>query len=215
MVKRGVIGVVALAVCAALTVGHPLTGEAAYEEIAVKDGGSVTGVVRFTGTAPKAEPIAVNKNRDVCGDQKPSEALIVGADKGVKGSVVLLEGIKQGKKATPGLLARGGVPTVRKRTRGKRNIVGERVGRHVGFFDWRRVRTVGLSAAHTIAGAHAGGPQPFALHQGFQNAALRQPRQAVSAGREFLQQLLLGLRLQAWQNGIGREQIGDVHQESR
>jgi len=70
----------------------------AYEEIAVKDGGSVTGVVRFNGTAPKLEPIAVNKNRDVCGDQKPSEALVVGPDKGVKGSVVLLEGVAKGKK---------------------------------------------------------------------------------------------------------------------
>src|SRR6266536_125839 len=74
------------------------TPVAAYEEIAVKDGGSVTGVVRFNGTAPKLEPIAVNKNRDVCGDQKPSEALVVGADKGVKGSVVLLEGVAKGKR---------------------------------------------------------------------------------------------------------------------
>jgi hypothetical protein len=32
---------------------------------------------------------------------------------------------------------------------------------------------------------------------------------------KFLQQLLLGLRFQARQNGIGREQVGDVHQESR
>src|SRR2546423_12400949 len=74
------------------------TPVAAYEEIAVKDGGSVAGVVRFTGTAPKLEPIAVNKNRDVCGDQKPSEALVVGADRGVRGSVLLLEGVAKGKK---------------------------------------------------------------------------------------------------------------------
>ena len=73
---------------------------AAYEEIAVKDGGTLTGVVRFTGTAPKLDPIAVNKNRDVCGEQKPSEALVVGPDRGVKGSVILLEGVTKGKKAT-------------------------------------------------------------------------------------------------------------------
>ena len=76
------------------------SAEAAYEEIAVKDGGTLTGVVRFTGTAPKLEPIPVNKNRDVCGDQKPSEALVVGPDRGVKGSVILLEGVTKGKKAT-------------------------------------------------------------------------------------------------------------------
>jgi plastocyanin len=71
---------------------------AAYEEIALKDGGTLTGVVRFTGPAPKLEPIAVNKNRDVCGDQKPSEALVLGADRGVKGSVILVEGVTKGKK---------------------------------------------------------------------------------------------------------------------
>jgi plastocyanin len=73
---------------------------AAYEEIAVKDGGTLTGVVRFTGTVPKLDPIAVNKNRDVCGEQKPSEALVVGPDRGVKGTVILLEGVTKGKKAT-------------------------------------------------------------------------------------------------------------------
>lgn len=90
----------ALVPAAILVLAMTTTVLAAYEETAVKDGGTVNGVVRFTGAAPKLEPIAVNKNRDVCGDQKPSEALIVGADRGVKGSVVLLEGVTRGKKAT-------------------------------------------------------------------------------------------------------------------
>jgi hypothetical protein len=37
----------------------------------------------------------------------------------------------------------------------------------------------------------------------------------MGTSRKFLQQLLLGLRFEAWKNGIGREQVGDVHQESR
>ena len=90
--------IAALTVFAAVASAGP--AEAAYEETAVKDGGTLTGVVRFVGTPPKLEPIAVNKNRDVCGDQKPSEALIVGADRGVKGTVIFLEGITKGKKAT-------------------------------------------------------------------------------------------------------------------
>ena len=73
---------------------------AAYEETAVKDGGTLSGVVRFTGTPPKLEPVAVNKNRDVCGEQKAAEALVLGADRGVKGSVVLIEGLTRGKKGT-------------------------------------------------------------------------------------------------------------------
>ena len=77
---------------------------AAYEEAAVTDGGTLSGVVRFTGTAPKLEPLAVNKNRDVCGDQKAAEALVLGADRGVKGSVVLIEGVTKGKKASGDVL---------------------------------------------------------------------------------------------------------------
>jgi plastocyanin len=72
---------------------------AAYEEVAVADGGTIGGVVKFAGTPPKLEPIAVNKNRDVCGDRKPSEALVVGAHGGVRGSVILIEGVTRGKKA--------------------------------------------------------------------------------------------------------------------
>ncbi len=70
---------------------------AAYEEIAVKDGGAVSGHVKFAGTPPVLEPLAVNKNRDVCGDRKTSEALVIGADKattvGAKARVKNSDGI--------------------------------------------------------------------------------------------------------------------------
>jgi hypothetical protein len=72
----------------------------AYEVATVVDGGTVTGTVKFVGTPPKLDPIPVNKNRDVCGDSKPSEVLVLSADRGVKGSVVLIEGVARGKKAT-------------------------------------------------------------------------------------------------------------------
>jgi plastocyanin len=73
---------------------------AAYEETQVVDGGTISGTVRFSGTPPTLEPLAVNKNRDVCGEQKPSEALVLGAARGVKGSVILVEGVTKGKKGT-------------------------------------------------------------------------------------------------------------------
>jgi hypothetical protein len=73
---------------------------AAYEVIEVTDGGSLTGVVRFAGTPPKLAPLPVNKNREVCGEEKASEALVVGADGGVRGSVVVVEGVTRGKKPT-------------------------------------------------------------------------------------------------------------------
>jgi plastocyanin len=71
---------------------------AAYEAVTVADGGSVAGLVKFAGTPPKLEPLPVNKNRDVCGDQKAAEALVLGSDRGVRGTVILLEGVARGKK---------------------------------------------------------------------------------------------------------------------
>ncbi len=70
----------------------------AYDEAPVTDAGTIAGIVRFTGTPPKAEPIPVTKDRDVCGDEKPGDALAVGAERGVKDSVVLVRGIARGKK---------------------------------------------------------------------------------------------------------------------
>ena len=71
---------------------------AAYEVVTVAEGGTLSGSVRFAGTPPKLEPLAVNKNRDVCGDSKDNEALVVGPDRGVRGSVILIEGVTRGKK---------------------------------------------------------------------------------------------------------------------
>ena len=98
MTRAAVVAVVAVVVATMWPSTVVAPAAAAYEEIGVEDGGTLTGVVRFTGTPPKLEPIAVNKNRDVCGDQKASEALTLGADRGVKGSVILLAGVTKGRK---------------------------------------------------------------------------------------------------------------------
>ena len=83
----------------ALVLALASPASAVYQEMAVNDGGTLTGVVRFTGTAPKLEPVAVNKNRDVCGDRKPSEALLLSAEHGVKGGVVMIEAVAKGRKS--------------------------------------------------------------------------------------------------------------------
>jgi len=85
----------AAALVLALLVAAPAL---AYEVVAVADGGTLSGTVKFAGLPPKLEPLAVNKNRDVCGEQKASEALVVGPERGVRGSVILLEGVARGKK---------------------------------------------------------------------------------------------------------------------
>jgi plastocyanin len=69
-----------------------------YAEAPVADGGIVVGRVRFVGEPVQGESIPVRKNIDVCGQSQPFEALVVGADGGVKNTVVYLEGIERGRK---------------------------------------------------------------------------------------------------------------------
>src|SRR4029453_17412716 len=91
-----------VAVAVVLSLGLGLFGgarpSAAYVEAPVPDGGVLAGRVRFAGTLPSAEPLAVRKNTDVCGEHKPSQALVVGPTKGGKGTIVALEGIERGKR---------------------------------------------------------------------------------------------------------------------
>jgi hypothetical protein len=72
---------------------------AAYEVVSVPDAGALAGVVRFAGTPPRLDPLPVNKNRDVCGETKAAEALVIGPERGVRGTVILLEGVTRGRKA--------------------------------------------------------------------------------------------------------------------
>jgi Carboxypeptidase regulatory-like domain len=69
----------------------------AYEVVTVPDGGVLAGTVRFTGTPPRLAPITVSRDRDVCGDSKDPEALVLGPDRGVRGSVILVGGVARGK----------------------------------------------------------------------------------------------------------------------
>ena len=85
---------VGLVIIALLRAGPAWT----YEVTPVKDGGSVTGAVKFVGALPKLDPVRVIKNQDSCGRSKPNEALVVGAGEGVKNAVVWIEGITAGKK---------------------------------------------------------------------------------------------------------------------
>ena len=88
----------ALSVLLAAAWGMPAAAPA-YEVAPVPDGGSLTGSVRFAGAPPRLDPIPVRKNQDVCGQSVPNEALVLGPERGVRGSVVLVEGVPRGKKA--------------------------------------------------------------------------------------------------------------------
>lgn len=70
----------------------------AYEAIKVKDGGTVTGIVKFIGISPPPERLEVTRDRKKCGvDVHLSEALVVSATGGIKNAVVSLKEIEKGK----------------------------------------------------------------------------------------------------------------------
>jgi hypothetical protein len=99
-----------LSVAAALAVLATLAAPApAYDVITVPDGGALTGVVRFTGTSPTLPPLPVSKDREAGGDHKSAEALVLSPERGVRGTVVLVEGVERGKKpATEAVLDTSG-----------------------------------------------------------------------------------------------------------
>jgi plastocyanin len=61
-------------------------------QVAAQGGGSIVGEVKFSGTPPAPKVVKVNKDNQACGDEKKSEELVVGANKGIKNAVVSLVG---------------------------------------------------------------------------------------------------------------------------
>jgi len=72
----------------------------AYEGGAVAEGGSISGEVKYQGDPPAPAKIAVTKDNEVCGKEKTSPDLIVGADKGIANVVVRITNIQKGKALT-------------------------------------------------------------------------------------------------------------------
>ena len=69
---------------------------AAYDEIAVTNGGTIKGAVRLAGKPPKPTPPEIVKFKEVC-QNVPNETLVVGPGQGVRYAVVTLEDIAKGK----------------------------------------------------------------------------------------------------------------------
>jgi hypothetical protein len=94
-----------LAAGAAMVLGLPGIANAAkakYAEIAVENGGSVTGKVSFEGALPASavENILITKNPEVCGDGEREVVWIDVKDGALRGTFVFLKKIKEGKAWT-------------------------------------------------------------------------------------------------------------------
>ena len=61
-------------------------------QVTAQGGGSIVGEVKFSGTPPAPKVVKVNKDNQACGDEKKSEELVVGANKGIRYAVVSLVG---------------------------------------------------------------------------------------------------------------------------
>ncbi len=66
----------------------------ATTQVTAQGGGSIVGEVKFAGTPPAPKVVKVNKDNQACGDEKKSEELVVGADRGIQWAVVSLAGAK-------------------------------------------------------------------------------------------------------------------------
>src|SRR2546426_3507853 len=76
------------------------TRAAAYEAMAMTDGGTLSGTVKFQGTAPPPAKLEVTKDPEVCGKEKTSPDLVVGSD-GALANVVVTVKAQKGKKLEP------------------------------------------------------------------------------------------------------------------
>jgi plastocyanin len=81
---------VALSLCAGAAQG--------YEAGPVANGGSISGSVKFQGTAPPRKALEVTKDKEVCGKHEIlNEDLIVGPNGGLENAVVSITNISKGK----------------------------------------------------------------------------------------------------------------------
>ena len=70
----------------------------AYKPMAVNNGGTISGVVKFEGDMPEMKELEITKDKTVCGaDPKFDESLVVGEGNALKNTIVYLIDISAGK----------------------------------------------------------------------------------------------------------------------
>ena len=96
-------GIMAAVISVALSLAPAAFAATPYSEGTVTGGGTINGKVRFAGTVPAPENMAINKDMEICGgDHRVHQTVKVEAG-GLGEVVVALKGIKQGKAWDPDL----------------------------------------------------------------------------------------------------------------
>jgi len=81
----------------ALMIGMPLASQAAYKEVAVKNGGAITGKVTFTGIRPSPVVFKVTKDEKVCGTADRKIDYVAVNKDALENVVVYLDKVEEGK----------------------------------------------------------------------------------------------------------------------
>lgn len=76
----------------------PAMSVAAYEGGDVKDGGSISGTVKFKGTAPAPKKLDVGKDKEVCAKTPKMDQSLIVEGGNLVNAVVSITDIKKGKK---------------------------------------------------------------------------------------------------------------------
>jgi plastocyanin len=83
---------------AATLVALPATAMAAYQGGDVKDGGSISGTVKFKGTAPAPKKLDVGKDKEVCDKSPKYDQSLVVNNGNIEYAVITITDIQKGKK---------------------------------------------------------------------------------------------------------------------
>jgi len=82
----------------AALIALPASAIAAYQGGDVKDGGSISGTVKFKGTAPAPKKLDVGKDKEVCDKAPKMDQSLVVNNGNLANAVVTITDIKKGKK---------------------------------------------------------------------------------------------------------------------
>jgi plastocyanin len=76
--------------------------------VSAQGGGSISGEVKFTGAAPAPKVVKVNKDNEVCGQEKKIVEVAVGAGGGLGETLVSVTDAKGAKPSKPAVLDQKG-----------------------------------------------------------------------------------------------------------
>jgi plastocyanin len=85
-------------IVAAAILSLPASGMAAYQGGDVKDGGSISGTVKFKGNAPAPKKLDVGKDKEVCDKSPKMDQSLIVKGGNLANAVVTITDIQKGKK---------------------------------------------------------------------------------------------------------------------